>query len=181
VIWQHGRVMRTTGSAAERPWRSFPAAGALVVRRAADPADDRLLMVRQARAGGVRWEVPGGNQEDGESFEEVAAREVAEECGVTVTVGDLVCTYLLDRPSVQRSGIGAFFVADAHDPAVEPRTRVPEEILATAYVDPMAIPPAELGPVTRIVVDRWWPDRRAPVGPPFHVAVRRTGAGYVAR
>jgi 8-oxo-dGTP pyrophosphatase MutT (NUDIX family) len=151
-----------------------------VVRRGADPADDLLLMVQQARAGGVRWEVPGGNQEDGESFEEVAAREVAEECGVTVTIGDLVCTYLLDRPSVQRSGIGAFFVGWAADPAAEPRTQVPEEILAAAYVDPLTVPPADLGPVTRIVVELWWPRRRAPVEVPFHVAVRRTPAGYVS-
>jgi 8-oxo-dGTP diphosphatase len=172
-------VTTTTGPARERPWRTFPAAGALVVRRAADPDGDLLLMVQQARAGGVRWEVPGGNQEAAESFEEVAARELVEECGLTVTVGDLVCTYLLDRPSVQRSGVGVFFAAEADDPVAEPRTQVPDEILAAAYVDPLAIPPEELGPVTRIVVERWWPLRREPVGPPFHVAVRRTPAGYV--
>jgi 8-oxo-dGTP pyrophosphatase MutT (NUDIX family) len=168
-----------TRGPAERPWRTFPAAGALVVRRAAHPAGDRLLMVRQARAGGVRWEVPGGNQEAAESFEEVAAREIAEECGLTVTVGELVCTYLLDRPSVQRSGVGVFFLAEAADPRAEPRTQVPDEILAAAYVDPLAISPDELGPVTRIVVERWWPHRRGPAGPPFHVAVRRTPVGYV--
>jgi 8-oxo-dGTP pyrophosphatase MutT (NUDIX family) len=172
-------VTTRTEPAPERPWRTFPAAGALVVRRAADPAGDLLLMVRQARAGGVRWEVPGGNQESDETFEEVAAREVAEECGVTITVGDLVCTYLLDRPSVQRSGVGVFFAAEADDPLAEPRTQVPDEILATAYVDPLAIPQDELGPVTRIVVERWWPERRGPAGTPFHVAVRRTPAGYV--
>ena len=161
------------------PWRTFPAAGALVVRLGAEPGGDRLLMVRQARAGGVRWEIPAGNQEDAESFEEVAAREVAEECGLTVTVGELVATYLLVRPSVRRSGLGAFFLATADDRAAEPRTRVPEEILEAAYVDPLSVPPDVLGPVTGIVVSRWWPRRREPSGPPFHVAVRRTGNGYV--
>jgi ADP-ribose pyrophosphatase YjhB (NUDIX family) len=161
------------------PWRTFPAAGALVVRLGAAPDGDRLLMVRQARAGGVRWEVPGGNQESAESFEEVAIREVAEECGLAVTIGELVATYLLVRPSVRRSGLGAFFLATADDPAAEPRTRVPEEILEAAYVDPRTIPADELGPVTAIVVARWWPRRREPVGPPFHVAVRRTGSRYV--
>jgi 8-oxo-dGTP pyrophosphatase MutT (NUDIX family) len=171
-------VTRTTASG-ERPWRTFPAAGALVVRRGVVPDEDRLLMVRQARAGGVRWEIPGGNQEDGESFEEVAAREVAEECGVTVTVGELVCTYLLVRTSVQRSGLGAFFVGVPDDATAEPQTQVPEEILATGYVDPLTIPVAELGPVTRVVIERWWPRRAEPVGRPFHVAVERTAEGYV--
>jgi ADP-ribose pyrophosphatase YjhB (NUDIX family) len=161
------------------PWRTFPAAGALVVRLGADPAADRLLMVRQARAGGIRWEVPGGNQESAESFEEVAAREVAEECGLAVTIGDLVATYLLVRPSVRRSGLGAFFLATADDPAAEPRTRVPEEILEAAYLDPRTVPPDELGPVTGIIVARWWPRRREPVRSPFHVAMRRTAGGYV--
>ena len=160
------------------PWRTFPAAGALVVRLGAEPGGDRLLMVRQARAGGVRWEIPGGNQEVAESFEEVAAREVAEECGLTVTVAELVATYLLVRPSVRRSGLGAFFLASAGDPAAEPRTQVPDEILEAAYVDPLAIPSDVLGPVTGIVVSRWWPRRREPARPPFHVAVRRTADGY---
>jgi ADP-ribose pyrophosphatase YjhB (NUDIX family) len=160
-------------------WRTFPAAGALVVRLGAEPAGDRLLMVRQARAGGIRWEVPGGNQEAAESFEEVAAREVAEECGLAVTVGELVATYLLVRPSVRRSGLGAFFLATADEPAAEPRTQVPEEILEAAYLDPLTVPPAELGPVTGIVIRRWWPRRRDEAQPPFHVAVRRTPDGYV--
>jgi ADP-ribose pyrophosphatase YjhB (NUDIX family) len=168
-----------TASPADRSWRTFPAAGALVVRRGPVPADDRLLMVRQARAGGVRWEVPGGNQEDGESFEEVAAREVAEECGVEITVGRLLCTYLLVRPAVQRTGIGVYFLAVAADPAAEPRTQVPEEILEAAYLDPLAVPPDELGPVTGIVVRRWWRHRRGRPERPFHVAVRRTADGYV--
>jgi 8-oxo-dGTP pyrophosphatase MutT (NUDIX family) len=136
-------------------------------------------MVRQARAGGVRWEVPGGNQEAAESFEEAAAREVAEECGITVAVGPLVCTYLLVRPSVQRSGLGAFFLATADDPDAAPVTQVPEEILEVAYVDPRTVPPAELGPVTRIVVERWWPVRRDSPAHPFHVSVQRTDHGYV--
>ncbi|HEY0358537.1 MAG TPA: NUDIX hydrolase [Mycobacteriales bacterium] len=160
-------------------WRTFPAAGALVVRPGAEPGGDLLLMVRQARAGGVRWEVPGGNQEAAESFEEVAAREVAEECGLAVTVSELVATYLLVRPSVRRSGLGAFFAATADDPAAEPRTQVPDEILETAYLDPLTIPPDELGPVTGIVVARWWPRRREAAGTPFHVAVRRAGNRYV--
>jgi 8-oxo-dGTP diphosphatase len=49
---------------------------------------DRVLFLR--RAPGVflagRWELPGGTAEPGERFEDTAAREAAEETGLTVRV-----------------------------------------------------------------------------------------------
>ncbi|HSK58175.1 MAG TPA: NUDIX domain-containing protein [Actinomycetospora sp.] len=51
----------------------------------------RLLLVRRAHepeAG--RWSLPGGRVEPGESAEGATAREVAEETGLRVTVGDEV-------------------------------------------------------------------------------------------
>jgi ADP-ribose pyrophosphatase YjhB (NUDIX family) len=151
----------------------------VVIRRGAEPDDDRLLMVRQTRVLGERWEIPGGNQEASESLEQTAAREVAEECGIDVIVGDLLCTYLLQRPQSGRAGLGAFYLAEAVDPSTEPVTAAPEEILEAAYVDPTALPPELVGPVTGVVLRRWWPRRSGPVEPPFHVAVRRTPNGYV--
>ena len=46
--------------------------------------DDRIVLVRQTRAGagGSTLELPAGCLEDGESAEEAAARELAEECGL---------------------------------------------------------------------------------------------------
>jgi 8-oxo-dGTP pyrophosphatase MutT (NUDIX family) len=45
---------------------------------------DRIVLVRQTRAGagGPTLELPAGCLEDGESAEEAAARELAEECGL---------------------------------------------------------------------------------------------------
>jgi 8-oxo-dGTP diphosphatase len=63
--------------------RRVPAAGAVV-----HDATGRLLLVQRGRepqAG--RWTLPGGRVEPGESPAEAAAREVAEETGVVVTVG----------------------------------------------------------------------------------------------
>ena len=47
--------------------------------------DDLVVVVRQTRAGasGRTLELPAGSIEDGEIPEETAARELAEECGLT--------------------------------------------------------------------------------------------------
>jgi 8-oxo-dGTP pyrophosphatase MutT (NUDIX family) len=153
-------------------------ASGLVVRRGRTPDDDRLLLVRQCRASGERWEAPGGSQEPGERLEQTAAREVDEEAGIAVTPGVLVCSYLLIRPHLRRNSLGAFFVAKCADPAVEPHTRVPDEIVEAAYVDPVAMPVEQIGPVTSVVIERWWPHRRQAWTTPFHVTVERTSDGY---
>jgi ADP-ribose pyrophosphatase YjhB (NUDIX family) len=119
-----------------------------------------------------------GTAEPGELLEQTVVREVAEEGGVEVTAGPLVCSYLLIRPSVRRNSIGAFFVASPVDEAVDPRTQVPDEITEAAYLDPGTLPADLLGPVTSEVIARWWPHRRGTPPEPFHVAVQRTDAGY---
>ncbi|WP_222854251.1 NUDIX hydrolase [Fodinicola acaciae] len=162
----------------ESQWRTLMVASGLVVRRGRTPAGDRLLLVRQCRASGERWECPGGGQEPGEPLERTAAREVDEEAGVPVSAGVLVCSYLLVRPHRRRNSLGAFFVAEATDPSVDPVTRVPEEITDVAYVDPLALPAEEIGPVTSVVIERWWPHRRDEWTTPFHVTVERTADGY---
>ncbi len=55
--------------------------------------DGRLLLVRRGRepAKGL-WSVPGGRVESGETDVEATAREVLEETGLLVEVGDLVGT-----------------------------------------------------------------------------------------
>lgn len=63
--------------------RSIRCVGAVV-----HDADDRLLLVRRANEPGRgRWSLPGGRVEPGESDEQAVAREVAEETGITVSVG----------------------------------------------------------------------------------------------
>jgi 8-oxo-dGTP diphosphatase len=60
-----------------------------------------LLAVRRELRG---WELPGGTVDPGESDAEALRREIAEEVGVEVDVGDLVGTYVRTgfRPHVAR-------------------------------------------------------------------------------
>ena len=61
------------------------AIGAIVIR------DDSLLMVKRGNDPGKGlWSLPGGRVEHGEYLADALRREVSEETGLDVTVGDLV-------------------------------------------------------------------------------------------
>jgi len=71
--------------------------GALVIR------DGKILLVKR----GVDpnkglWAIPGGTLKLGESMREGAAREILEETGVTIAVGE--CVYLFDLIERDESG-----------------------------------------------------------------------------
>jgi mutator protein MutT len=51
---------------------------------------ERILLVRRAQKPGLgQWSVPGGRVEPGERMHDALVREVAEETGLSVEVGDL--------------------------------------------------------------------------------------------
>lgn len=60
----------------------------------------RLLLVQRGNAPDQgRWSLPGGRVEPGEADAVAVAREVAEETGLTVAVGDLVGEVERDGPN----------------------------------------------------------------------------------
>lgn len=79
--------------------RVIPSAGAVVIDETG-----RVLLVRRGRepSKGL-WSVPGGKVEPGETPAQAAAREVTEETGYTVAVGDWLWTFTVD------AGPGAVF------------------------------------------------------------------------
>jgi 8-oxo-dGTP diphosphatase len=66
--------------------RVIPCVGAII-----RDADGRLLLIRRGHEPGKGlWSIPGGRVEDGESDEVAVAREVLEETGLIVAVGQLI-------------------------------------------------------------------------------------------
>jgi len=76
------------------PRRRVACVGGVVL----DPAGRLLLVLRGQEPARGTWSVPGGRVEPGETDAEATAREVLEETGVRVEVGELVGTVEREAP-----------------------------------------------------------------------------------
>ncbi len=71
------------------PEKPSVGAGAIVIH------DDKILMVKRGvEPGRGLWAIPGGTLRLGETLRACAAREILEETGVTIAVGE--CIYVFD-------------------------------------------------------------------------------------
>jgi ADP-ribose pyrophosphatase YjhB (NUDIX family) len=100
-------------------------------------ANGRLLLIRRGRepARG-RWSLPGGRIEPGETAMQAAAREVREETGLVVEVGELLATvdlggYVVD--DFAATVVGGELVAG--DDAADVRWYRPEDLDGLAVTD----------------------------------------------
>lgn len=75
-----------------------------------------LLLLEQNVDNERAWSLPGGGVEQGESIEAALVREMQEETGLEVTVGDLL--YVCDHIKPERHVVHLTFLIDAKDKTI---------------------------------------------------------------
>jgi 8-oxo-dGTP diphosphatase len=115
----------------EQPTRPVLGAAALVIH------DGRVLLIRRGQAPDAgEWSVPGGGVELGEAIEDALRREVREETGLEIAVGDFLEIY----ERVERDADGAvrfhFVVLDYRCRLIGGALRAGDDAADAAWVDP---------------------------------------------
>lgn len=109
----------------------------VIVRR----HDDVLLLLRSGTGyKDNEWGPPSGKVELSETFSQAAARELAEETGISVEPSELTFLHAIERvPSAGSHWVGMFFevgIADA-----QPVNREPDKHSALSFLPSSALPP----------------------------------------
>lgn len=118
----------------EYPSRPVVAVGAIVVK-----AGKVLLVRRRQDPSRGLWSLPGGAVKGGEGLREAVAREVKEECGIDIAVGQVV--EVLDRIYADRDGRIQYHyvIVDFLASWRRGRLTAASDISEAAWVDPGAV------------------------------------------
>jgi 8-oxo-dGTP diphosphatase len=114
----------------------------------------RYLITRRpegSHLGGL-WEFPGGKREPGETLEACLARELREEVGALVNVGDRVETVRWDYPD--KTVVIHFFQCRLTGGRVEPRESQALEWVTAGELGDYAFPPADQALVEQLKTRR---------------------------
>ncbi|MFD5326752.1 NUDIX hydrolase [Streptomyces sp. NPDC127092] len=151
-----------SGASDERP-RPVVGVGALLLR-----ADGAVLIGHRIKRGEEpSWCLPGGSVEPGETFEEAAVRETAEECGLDEVTDARVFTVALHTGS-GRTHVTAGVLARVDTPDAVPTTPEPEVFDRWVWASPEELP-APLFPASAALLAAWRGEP-APAGWAFYPA-----------
>jgi 8-oxo-dGTP diphosphatase len=140
----------------------------------------RFLVSRRdpAKHLGGLWEFPGGKREPGESLEACLVRELAEELGVRIRVGERLALVPWAYPD--RQGLLHFFRCQLVGERITPRERQPYQWVTPAQLATLPTPPADaelIARLTAVPTGRSSPAPAAPVRPSLRERSRGPGGG----
>jgi len=113
---------------------------------------DNVLLVKHCKYGASYWLLPGGGLEFGETIEECARRELLEETGLEVTMGDLLFVSESIPPDLHRHVVNLYYEGEVRGGEL---TLGDDDVLAgVEYVPIDTLPTLDLRPpVTREILD----------------------------
>lgn len=126
------------------PERPIVAVGAAVCR------GEHVLVVQRGREPSLgRWTLPGGAVDLGERMRDAAAREVREECGIEVEIGEVVA--ILDNIVHDEDGAVRYHYAIVDFAAryLGGQLAPNEELTGAAWITPAQFDPYEVAPKVR--------------------------------
>ncbi len=130
--------------------RPIVSAHAVIVR------DETVLLVRRAQPPGKGfWSVPGGRIEYGETAEQAVRRELQEECGVEVEVGEPLAVIDNLVPGMSTGSIRQHYVVlyfRARLECGEPRPG--SDASATGWYSPWQMASLDMHPIARATLER---------------------------
>ncbi|GLW66122.1 ADP-ribose pyrophosphatase [Actinomadura rubrobrunea] len=129
--------------------RQVVGVGALLLR-----PDGKVLIGHRIKQGeAASWCLPGGHVEPGETFEQAALREIAEETGIRAVTDARAFTVAL-RTDVEITHVTAGVVAETTNPQDQPTLLEPEVFDRWTWASPQS-PPEPLFPATAALLHAW--------------------------
>lgn len=138
---------------ADRPERAFPTPNGLV-GVGVIVLDETGGQVLLGLGHNGNWELPGGKVDLGETFEQAAARELAEETELVADIDSIrIGALLVDGERGITRVTGAALVSSATG---EPLVREPDKIVRWQWFPLSAVPTPMFAP-SAAVLDSWYP------------------------